>query len=233
MGYPRVQLFGEAALLVEVEFGAQPDLSLNSLVYRLVRALEHQPPPGLRTVVPGLVSLLVEFEPLEIDLVATQSHVEQLANRMPMSPPVSGRLRSIPTVYGGEYGPDLDEVARRLGLTSEGVVKHHSTAELTVYMLGFAPGFPYLGDLPEALALPRRKTPRERVPVGSVAIAGRQTGVYTRETPGGWHVIGRTPLALFDEERNPPSYLVPGDRVRFVPIAVEDWQRCMGIAEDW
>jgi inhibitor of KinA len=101
-------------------------------------------------------------------------------------------------------------------------------------MLGFSPGFPYLGDLPDALALPRRATPRERVPVGSVAIAERQTGIYSREMPGGWHVLGRTPVPLFDEHRHPPSYLAPGDRVRFEAISAEDWERyASDPASDW
>jgi KipI family sensor histidine kinase inhibitor len=128
-------------------------------------------------------------------------------------------------VYGGEWGPDLDEVAARLGLTPTEVVAQHTAAELRVYMLGFSPGFPYLGDLPETLALPRRATPRERVPVGSVAIAERQTGIYSREMPGGWHVLGRTPVPLFQEDRRPPAYLAPGDRVRFVAIDASDWER--------
>ena len=128
-------------------------------------------------------------------------------------------------MYGGEWGPDLEDVADRLGLSPNDVVARHTGSELTVYMLGFSPGFPYLGDLPDSLALPRRTTPRERVPVGSVAIAERQTGIYSREMPGGWHLLGRTPVALFDEHRDPPSYLAPGDRVRFVAIAAGDWER--------
>ena len=100
-------------------------------------------------------------------------------------------------------------------------------------MLGFSPGFPYLGDIPAELALPRRGTPRERVPVGSVAIAERQTGIYSREMPGGWHLLGRTPVPLFDERRDPPAYLAPGDRVHFVPIAASEWDRYTGPPGDW
>jgi len=221
---PRVRAFGEAALLVE--FGDKADLELNARVHALARALEVDRPPTLRSLVPGYVSLLVELDPLQVDLAAMQDWVRQRVNNeiAPSSGPV-GRSRTIPTVYGGEWGPDLEEVAERLGLSPSEVVAQHTGAELTVYMLGFSPGFPYLGDLPDSLALPRRTTPRERVPVGSVAIAERQTGIYSREMPGGWHVLGRTPVALFDEHHDPPSYLAPGDRVRFVAIAAGDWER--------
>jgi KipI family sensor histidine kinase inhibitor len=220
---PRVRAFGETALLVE--FGDQADLELNARVHALARALEADRPPMLRSLVPGYVSLLVEFDPLQVDLAAMQDWVGTRVHEISATSAAVGRSRTIPTLYGGECGPDLEDVAGRLGLSPSDVVARHTAAELTVYMLGFSPGFPYLGDLPDSLALPRRTTPRERVPVGSVAIAERQTGIYSREMPGGWHVLGRTPVALFDEHRHPPSYLAPGDRVRFVAIAAGDWER--------
>jgi len=227
-----VRAFGEAALLVE--FGDRADLELNAHVHALARALEADRPPTLRSLAPGYVSLLVEFDPLEVDLTAMADWVRtRLDDADPERGPV-GRARTIPTVYGGEWGPDLEDVAARLGISPSDVVARHTAAELTVYILGFSPGFPYLGDLPDDIALPRRDTPRERVPVGSVAIAERQTGIYSREMPGGWHVLGRTPVALFDECRQPPSYLSPGDRVRFVAIAAADWDRYAADARgDW
>ena len=229
---PRVRTFGEAALLVE--FGERADLELNARVHALARALETDRPPTLRSLVPGYVSLLIEFDPLQADLASMADWVRmRLLEVVPASAPL-GRARTIPTVYGGEWGPDLEEVAAQVGLRPSDVVARHTAAELTVYMLGFSPGFPYLGDLPETLALPRRATPRERVPVGSVAIAERQSGIYSREMPGGWHVLGRTPVALFDEQRDPPAYLVPGDRVRFVAIAAGDWEGyASGLPSDW
>jgi KipI family sensor histidine kinase inhibitor len=220
---PRVCVFGEAALLVE--FGERADLELNTRVHALARALEADRQPTLRSLVPGYVSLLVEFDPLQVELAAMETWIREHLVDVDLASAPIGERRTIPTVYGGEWGPDLDEVAARLGLTPTEIIAQHTAADLRVYMLGFSPGFPYLGDLPETLALPRRATPRERVPVGSVAIAERQTGIYSREMPGGWHVLGRTPVPLFQEDRHPPTYLAPGDRVRFVAIDASDWDR--------
>ena len=124
----------------------------------------------------------------------------------------------IPVVYGGEDGPDLDAAAAELGLSPQTLIERHSAGRYTVAMIGFAPGFPYLSGLDPALALPRLATPRTRVAAGSVAIGGAQTGIYPRDSPGGWRILGRTPLTLFDPQRDPPTALLPGDRVRFVAI---------------
>jgi len=228
---PRMRPFGESALLVE--FGQEADLGLNARVHALARALETSPPPYLQTLIPGYMSLLVEFDPLHVDLEAAEPVLREHVRQLKVEPGQSGRQRTVPTVYGAEWGPDLDDVAARLGLSPSDVIARHTAAEQSVYMLGFSPGFPYLGDLPEELALPRRETPRDRVPVGSVAIAERQTGIYSREMPGGWHLLGRTPVPLFDEGRDPPAYLAPGDRVRFVSIAASEWDRYTGLPSDW
>ncbi|MDQ6672833.1 MAG: 5-oxoprolinase subunit PxpB [Chloroflexota bacterium] len=229
----RVQVFGEAALLVEL--GEEPELGISARVHALARALEAEPPRGLRSLVPGYVSLLVELDPLQADLASVERVLREHAQHIDavLTPEGRQRQRTIPTVYGGEWGPDLDEVAHRIGLTASEVIARHIAAPQSVYMLGFSPGFPYLGDLPSELALPRRTTPRERVPVGSVAIAGRQTGIYSREMPGGWHLLGRTPVPLFDPARNPPAYLGPGDSVRFEPIDAGEWERFAGPPPDW
>ena len=229
----RVRPFGEAALLVE--FGDAPDLGCNLRVHALARALEAEQPPGLRALVPGYVSLLVEFSPVGCDVQALARLLSERAAAAEHDSRQAGsaRQRTIPTVYGGEFGPDLEEVAERLRLSPSQLIERHTAAEQRVYMLGFSPGFPYLGDLPPELALPRRATPRERVPLGSVAIAERQTGIYSREMPGGWHLLGRTPVPLFDPSRDPPAYLAPGDRVRFVPIAASQWDRLSNCPDDW
>lgn len=229
---PRVVPFGEAALLVE--WAERPDLAVNARVHALAKALWLAPPPGVQAVIPGYVSLLVEFDPLATDLVGLERLlVGALDARAPLPAREGARLRTIPTVYGGEYGPDLEAVAAQLHLSPGEVVAHHAGTEVTVYMLGFSPGYPYMGDLPIVLRLPRRKTPRERVAPGSVAIAGDQTSIYTRPTPGGWHILGRTPLVLFDVARQPPAYLAPGDRVRHVPISAHAWAEHEGAAADW
>jgi KipI family sensor histidine kinase inhibitor len=228
---PRIRAFGEAALLVE--FGETPNLALNAQVHALARSLDQEPLLGQANLVPGYVSLLVEFDPMRVELEQVQPALQLRVAQLGAKPPPVGRHRVIPTVYGGDYGPDLDQVAARLRLSARALVERHTRTEQTVYMLGFSPGFPYLGDLPDELALPRRDTPRERVAIGSVAIAERQTGIYSREMPGGWHLLGRTPIQLFDPARDPPAYLAPGDQVRFVAIAETDWERHVSAPDDW
>ena len=145
---------------------------------------------------------------------------------------VATRLRTIPVVYGGELGPDLADVAVLTGLSEAEVVERHA-AELRVLFDGVAPGFADLGDLPDELRVPRLDTPRTRTPAGSVAIAGPMSGVYPATLPGGWRIIGRTPIALFDPHRDSPAYLMPGDRVRFERIDPEEWDGRSGIPDDW
>jgi KipI family sensor histidine kinase inhibitor len=213
--YPRVRPVGDAA--VTVELGDAIDPRLNAAVRALDRRLAESPLPGLIETVPTHRSLLVCFDPGRGSFAAM---VEALLERATLDGPplVAGPLRTIPTVYGGEDGPDLAEVAQACGLGEDDVVRLHTSQELTALMLGFLPGFAYLGLLPEALALPRRATPRPRVPGGSVAIAGRQTGVYPSASPGGWHLIGRTSARMFDAFADPPTLVQPGDRVRFARV---------------
>jgi KipI family sensor histidine kinase inhibitor len=231
--FPRLQPFGEAALLVEL--GDQPDLAINARVHALAAALRTARLTGLVSAVPAYVSLLVEFDLAATTYEAVEASVQAYLAALgtPALGASVGRLRQVPVVYGGAFGPDLDGVARRLGLAPEAAIALHTGAEQTVYMLGFSPGFPYLGDLPDTLAMTRLETPRERVPVGSVAIAGRQTGIYSQPSPGGWHLLGRTPIRLFDAERDPPAYFAPGDRVRFRSIPAADWERYAGAPADW
>ncbi len=210
----RLVLAGDAAVLVEL--GETIDPRLNARVHALARALAGQ--PGLLDVAPAYASLLVTYDPAALDYATVAARLRAALAALPARPALAGRRRRVPVAYGGEYGPDLPTVARRLGLSEDEVVHLHASRTYRVYMSGFAPGYSYLGELPERLALPRLATPRPSVPAGSVAIAGRQTGIYGVSTPGGWHILGRTPLRLFDPTRDPPCYLAAGDRVRFVPI---------------
>lgn len=170
--------------------------------------------PGVRNLHPAYDSVLISFDPLRI------THEEIAAAARAASecdaPSQESRLVEIPVHYGGESGPDLADVAAHNGLTPERVIQIHSSAEYLVFFLGFSPGFPYLGGMDEAIATPRLSAPRKRVPAGSVAIGGRQTGIYPVASPGGWRIIGRTPLELFRSDREPPALLAIGDRVRFV-----------------
>jgi inhibitor of KinA len=173
---------------------------------------------GVTNVHPAYASILIDFDPLSIRHSAVERAAAELFAQAVAAPFPEPRLVEIPVAYGGEYGPDLEAVAALTGHTPDEVVAIHSSAEYLVYFLGFSPGFPYLGGMPESIAAPRLETPRRRVPAGSVAIGGRQTGVYPMASPGGWRIIGRTPMRLFEPEADPPVRLQMGDRVRFVAV---------------
>jgi len=221
---PEVTPFGDSAALVQLDGPASAQA--------LARELRRDPPPGVTACVPGLESLLVQFDPLATDAARVSQLVVERLGRAAGAVEPSGRIRTVPVVYGGDHGPDLDDVARLTGRTAQDVIDAHATAELRVLFNGFAPGFAYLGDLPEAIRVPRLATPRTRTPRGAVAIAGAMSGIYPADLPGGWRVIGRTPLELFDSHRDPPAYLVPGDRVRFIVITAEEWEAAAR-EDDW
>jgi inhibitor of KinA len=172
---------------------------------------------GVTNVHPAYASILIDFDPRSIRHSGVERAAAELFAQAASTPLPEPRTVEIPVVYGGAYGPDLEALAALTGHTPDEVAALHSGAEYLVYFLGFSPGFPYLGGLPESIAAPRLETPRKRVPAGSVAIGGRQTGVYPMASPGGWRIIGRTPLRLFTPNADPPVLLRMGDRVRFVP----------------
>jgi len=174
---------------------------------------------GVRNVHPAYASILIDFDPLAVSHSDVERAAAELYAQAAASPLPEPRTIEIPVAYGGEAGPDLDPVAALTGHTTAEVIAIHSGAEYLVHFLGFSPGFPYLGGMPESIAAPRLETPRRRVPAGSVAIGGRQTGVYPMASPGGWRIIGRTSLRLFDPNAEPPALLRMGDHVRFVPVA--------------
>src|ERR1700747_252323 len=200
-------------------------VAANGSVRRLLQLLCSQPLPGVRNLHPAYCSLLVKFdarqwrhEELEDKLRAYLEQSDEL--RLP-----EPRLVEIPMCYGGEFGPDLEDVAKMHGMTPEQVIGLHSSTTYLVYFLGFVPGFAYLGELPVALVTPRHATPRRKVPAGSVGIAGNQTGVYPCETPGGWQLLGRTPLAMVLPDHGGLSLISMGDRVRFKAISREQFAR--------
>lgn len=228
----RVTTFGEAALLAEL-----PD---SARALELASRLTADPLPDMRAIVPGLASVLVELDPLasEADHADAERQLAERATRLGLEagerPHVAGaRVREIPVAYGGEHGPDLEEVARLSGLSADDVVGRHTAADLRVAFLGFAPGFAYIMGLPPELDVPRLATPRTATPAGSVALAAGMTGIYPAQLPGGWRVIGRTPITLFDPERDPPAYLAPADVVRFVAMPSARFESLRGLPQDW
>ncbi len=215
MDFPRFAPLGEAALVVE--FGDQIDLAINARVHALARWLEGRALPGVIENLPGYASLVVHFDPQQVEFDDLVSELRRGLGEIRIESRPA-RLIKVPARYGGAFGPDLPYVAERSGLSEREVIALHTSAIYTVFMLGFTPGFAYLGTLPPALAMPRLETPRTQVPAGSVAIAGRQTGIYPRSSPGGWRLIGRTDLVLFDPGLQEPTLLRPGDRVQFVSV---------------
>jgi len=204
---------GDSALLVS--FGEAIDEEINDRVHALAGTIERASFEWLVEVVPAYSSLAVIYDPRLIDFEGVKRAIQALEFS---AEKFEGRLVEIPVLYGGEHGPDLEFVAQYNGLTPEEVIEIHSRPVYRVYFLGFLPGFPYLGGMDERIATPRLEKPRLKVPAGSVGIAGKQTGIYPLKSPGGWRLIGRTPLRLFNPEREPPTLLQPGDRVKFAPI---------------
>lgn len=209
---PRFYLLGERAAVIQS--AAPATLPCQRRIWWLAAALARH--PAVREVVPGMNNLTVLLRSDEADpegfLSVMQKHWAE-GRAQELSP----RRVEIPVDYGGDAGPDLEEVAGHCGLSAREVIRRHVAADYTVYFLGFQPGFAYLGGLDPLLATPRRAEPRLTVPAGSVGIGGTQTGIYPAVTPGGWRIIGHTPLVLFDPLREPPTLLLPGDQVCFVP----------------
>ncbi len=217
---PRVLFAGDRCVVVE--FGTVIDRAMNARVQQLRRDLETRPLAGLTELVPTYRSLAVYFDPS----AAPENLPALLASRaagLEGSVETDGRCVVIPVGYGGTWGPDLTEVARHAGLSEDEVVARHTGREYYCYMLGFTPGFAYLGGMDEALATPRLASPRTKIPAGSVGIAGAQTGIYPIDSPGGWQLIGRTPLKLFDPDAQPPTLLDAGLWVRFVAVDEESY----------
>jgi KipI family sensor histidine kinase inhibitor len=213
---------GESCLVVEL--GDRIDVALNLQVRALGLAVERAGLAGVQEAVPTYRSLAIYYDPLRIGRGALKENIDALLCVTLDQVEHRSRVVEIPTVYGGEYGPDLEFVAHHTGLSEDEVVRLHTEPLYHVYMLGFTGGFPYLGGLSERLSVPRLHTPRLKVPAGSIGIAGTQTGVYPLESPGGWRIIGRTSLCLFDASRQVPTPILPGDKVRFVRIPQRESQ---------
>jgi KipI family sensor histidine kinase inhibitor len=206
-----------------IYFDNKITLRAHEQVRKILRSLELQPIAGVRNLHPAYCSLLVNFDATKLRHERLEETLRGYLARLDKVTLPEPRQIEIPVCYGSEYGPDLNEVAALQEMTPAQVIELHASTTYLVYFLGFVPGFAYLGELPEALVTPRLATPRKKVPPGSVGIAGRQTGVYPFATPGGWRLLGRTPLSLFRAGRDGLSLLAIGDRVRFVPIPSEQF----------
>jgi KipI family sensor histidine kinase inhibitor len=224
--FPRYLPAGDEGLVIE--FGDTIDPEINRRVRDLCLALDAAAVPGIVDLVPTYRSLLVTYDPLRLPPDDLRRAVEQVQAGLAAAPAPEPRVLDVPTAYGGDLGPDLAFVASHNGLTEEEVVRIHSGTNYLVYMMGFSPGFPYLGGMSKRIATPRLATPRTAIPAGSVGIAQTQTGIYPVQSPGGWQLIGRTPIRLFDPARQPPVLIEAGDYIRFVPIGRDEYDRLVG-----
>jgi inhibitor of KinA len=230
----RIEPLGDSAMLVRVVEEFQPGRSLEA-VLDAVRALERATIPGILELVPAYTTIGVFYDPTRIvrehgetsgfeALAAKIENAIQETPNLERSGDEATAVIEVPVCYENEFAPDLAEVAKHAGLSPVDVISHHVDRTYRVTCVGFTPGFPYLSGLPAELATPRRSVPRTNIPAGAVAIGGTQTGIYPRKSPGGWNIIGRTPLRLFDVARNPPALFHAGDHVRFRKISRQEFE---------
>jgi inhibitor of KinA len=221
----RIVPAGESALIVEFEERIDP--AVNATTIGCANAIQAAAIPGVRDVVPTYRSVAIYFDPLRTDTDALLERITHEAETAGPEAVAAGEPLRIPVCYGGDLGPDLPQLAAFAKLSEDEVVQLHSSATYRVFMLGFVPGFAYLGMVDQRIAMPRRATPRVRVPSGSVGIAGVQTGIYPAETPGGWQLIGRTPVRPFDPARTDPFLMKAGDAVQFYQIDRAEFDRLL------
>nr|WP_106782968.1 5-oxoprolinase subunit PxpB [Lysinibacillus timonensis] len=226
---------GDHALLVT--FGEGISEEIHASIKRFVITLEEHPFKGFIEVVPSYTNICIYYDVYLVNQWKFEgsspyekvvNYIQTLSQKDEVVLNETFRLIEIPVCYGGDYGPDLAEVAYYHHLSEQEVIKIHTKNECLIYMLGFAPGFAFMGGMDETIATPRKETPRLKIPTGSVGIAGKQTGIYPFETPGGWQIIGRTPLQLFLPEQNPPTLFRAGDRIRFVSISEQEYMKLAG-----
>lgn len=231
-----IRFYPQGDQAITVSFGDEINQELHEKIISLTKLLDLEPFPGMIEAVPIFTAVTIYYSPLDVkrkylNLSIYEDVVMQIKQKLQSKklsrndPPT---IITIPVCYGGEYGRDLTEVAQYHKLSESDVIRLHSNHEYVVYMVGFTPGFPYLGGMSERLATPRKQTPRVAIPAGSVGIGGRQTGIYPLESPGGWQIIGRTPLKLFNYNKKEPTLLKAGDIVRFKPITAEQYDEWDG-----
>jgi inhibitor of KinA len=218
---PRILPAGDQAILLEL--GAEIDPAINRRVHAWVRRAGHQKIPGIGELIPSYCSVLIYYDPFLLSFSQAAQWVQSLLADEAVGDEVPFVLKEVPVLYGGEFGPDLQFVAQHNTISPEEVIRLHTSQTYLVYVVGFSPGFSAMGVVPPEIQAPRLANPRTKVPAGSVGIGGKQTGIYAVESPGGWQLIGRTPLLLFDLEKDPPSFFQAGDHCRFYAITEREF----------
>lgn len=218
-----IQPLGDTGIIIQ--FGTEISEAIYQQIRQYVYWLEQSCIEGIVEWVPAYTTLAVFYRPNIISYDELSQKLLKIGEKIESMPVPDPIVIEIPTLYGKEAGPDIQFVAETNGLSEEEVVKIHSSSDYLIYMIGFVPGFPYLGGMDKRIAAPRKKTPRSRIPAGSIGIAGEQTGIYPLETPGGWQIIGRTPVKLYDPQKQDPTLLKAGDYIRFVPITEREYEK--------
>lgn len=213
---------GDSSLIIEV--GNEISENINKKIRDLVYCINKAKIKGIVELIPTYSTILISYDPIKISFNGLVEKLKEVEKNMKEIKLPEALVIHIPTLYGGEYGKDIQYVSKHNNITTKEVIKIHSEAKYLVYMLGFTPGFPYLGGMSEKISTPRLKTPREKIPAGSVGIAGSQTGIYPIDSPGGWRLIGRTPIKLFNLDREKEVLLKAGDYLKFYPIDEEEYK---------
>lgn len=221
---------GDSALVME--FGNEIAKDINAKIATVVENLKKKKVDGILDILPTYRSILINYDPMKISHSEIVGILTELSKLNSSNHSDDVRLIEIPTIYGGEYGPDIKNVAEHAGMSEKEVVKIHTGTDYLVYMMGFMPGFTYLGGLDERIATPRLKSPRLKIEAGSVGIAANQTGMYPLESPGGWQLIGRTPLKLYDDTKEPPVFIQAGDYIRYVSIDKKQYDKIKNEVEN-
>jgi len=220
--YPQFIPMGDQCILVR--FGDKISDSTNRCAVAYARMVSELSIPGIIEIVPSYTEVAVYYNALEVDYTQISEQLQKVDIVVDQQDKIERRLIRIPVCYGGQFGPDIAHVSSCNGITEEELIRIHTSTVYPVYMLGFTPGFCYLGNMSKQIACPRKSTPRNRITAGSVGIAGEQTGIYPIESPGGWQLIGRTPVKLFDPNRQPSTLTAAGDAVEFYPISEEEFR---------
>lgn len=225
----RILTAGDSALLIE--FGKEINPETNWTITALVQLMREQHIEGIVDVIPAFCSLLINYDPRVLSYEELKERMEHLLKMETKTEATRKRIFEIPVCYGGEYGPDIENIAEHAGLSVEEVIKIHSSKDYLIYMLGFLPGFTYLGGLDERIHTPRLASPRLKIRAGSVGIGGSQTGIYPLDSPGGWQLMGMTPVRTYDPERQTPILVEAGDYIQFIPIDEEEFLRIQELVE--